>query len=299
MGIGTRWNLLFFEYLSSAPLLDTVKASNFGPHGNFGLFLTSFVASVDESCTKNERNRICRSEVFLQLLFSSLFCRTRFNDGKPFWKRGPKYPWGPMLGALTVIVSTEKEFIDAYTEGVKSIKFRIAPSGGLCSAPPTPWSPGWASPRGSFAPSPRVAPSSPTGRGPLWFGWSLGSCSSGSSDCKETQSSRWSHRLRIGKSEVIYISWMTHAQLCSRRKKDLCVIRETLRSFDTYRIFVLGSAISFTRHKQKRNKMVIISTDYRYGGVSRTGQSWERAILLVDRELRDLGKNVLGSTTYL
>jgi hypothetical protein len=45
--------------------------------------------------------------------------------------------------------------------------------------------------------------------------------------------------------------------------------------------------------------MVIISTDYRYGGVSRTGQSWERAILLVDRELRDLGKNVLGSTTYL
>jgi hypothetical protein len=76
--------------------LKTVKASNFGPHGNFGLFSTSSVASVNESCTKNKQNQICRSKVFLQLLFSSFFCRTRFNDSKPCWKRGPK------LGALTV-----------------------------------------------------------------------------------------------------------------------------------------------------------------------------------------------------
>jgi hypothetical protein len=33
-----------------------VKASNFGPDGNFGLFLVSSVASVDEACTKNEQN---------------------------------------------------------------------------------------------------------------------------------------------------------------------------------------------------------------------------------------------------
>jgi hypothetical protein len=31
---------------------STVKASNFGPHGNFGRFLASSVASVDKSCTK-------------------------------------------------------------------------------------------------------------------------------------------------------------------------------------------------------------------------------------------------------
>jgi hypothetical protein len=62
----------------------TVKASNFGPHGNFGLFLASSVASMDELCTQNEQNRICRSKVFPQLLFSSFFCRTRFNDSKPF-----------------------------------------------------------------------------------------------------------------------------------------------------------------------------------------------------------------------
>jgi cadherin EGF LAG seven-pass G-type receptor 1 len=63
----------------SVPSLDyrcedgTVKASNFGPSGNFGLFLASSVPSVDESCTKNKQNRICRSKGFLQLLFSSFF----------------------------------------------------------------------------------------------------------------------------------------------------------------------------------------------------------------------------------
>jgi hypothetical protein len=80
----------------------TVKVSNFGPHGNFGVFLASSVASMDELCTQNEQNRICRSKVFPQLLFSSFFCRTRFNDSKPIQKRGPKFPWGPKLGALTV-----------------------------------------------------------------------------------------------------------------------------------------------------------------------------------------------------
>jgi hypothetical protein len=33
-------------------MINTVKASNFGPHENFRLFLASPVASVDESCTK-------------------------------------------------------------------------------------------------------------------------------------------------------------------------------------------------------------------------------------------------------
>ncbi len=85
----------------------TVKASNFGPDGTFGPFFlslfASLVASFDESCTKYEQNRICRSEVFLQLFLSLIFCRTRFNDSKPFWKRGPKFPWGFKLEALTVL----------------------------------------------------------------------------------------------------------------------------------------------------------------------------------------------------
>jgi hypothetical protein len=37
-----------------------------------------------------------RYEGFLQLPFSSFFCMPRYNDRKPFWKRGPK------LRALTL-----------------------------------------------------------------------------------------------------------------------------------------------------------------------------------------------------
>jgi hypothetical protein len=39
----------------------TVKASNFRPLGNFGPLFASSVASLDESCTKVEQNRIGRS----------------------------------------------------------------------------------------------------------------------------------------------------------------------------------------------------------------------------------------------
>ncbi len=61
---------------------------------------------MDESCAKNEQNQICRSKVFLQLLFFSFFYRTRFNDSKPFWKKRSKFPWGPKLEALTVAIVT-------------------------------------------------------------------------------------------------------------------------------------------------------------------------------------------------
>jgi hypothetical protein len=74
---------LFFPFIGTI----TVKAFNFGPHGNFGLFLPSSVASVDESFKKMNRTEFVDlnfSEVFLQLLFSSFFCRTRFNDSKLF-----------------------------------------------------------------------------------------------------------------------------------------------------------------------------------------------------------------------
>ncbi len=87
-------------------MYHTVRASNFGPHGNFGPFLASSVASLDESCTKNEQNQIFRSKVFLELLFSSFFCRMRFNDSKPFYKRGPTFPLGPKLRALKVLLCT-------------------------------------------------------------------------------------------------------------------------------------------------------------------------------------------------
>ncbi len=96
-GTHTRKNILWRR-----PSIYTVKVSNFGPHGNFGPFFASSVASFDESCTKYEQKQIRISYAFLQLLFSSFFSRMRFNDSRPFWKRGPKFPWGPKLGAFTV-----------------------------------------------------------------------------------------------------------------------------------------------------------------------------------------------------
>jgi hypothetical protein len=61
-------------------------------------------------------------------MFCSFFCMTRFNDSKPFWKRGPKFSWGPKLGALTVPAvspwaSTQKTFVlRSYVLGLTTLK---------------------------------------------------------------------------------------------------------------------------------------------------------------------------------
>jgi hypothetical protein len=60
-----------------------MKAFIFEPHGNFGPFLASSVASLDELCAKNEQSLILKSSVVPQVSFSS-FCKKRFDDSKPF-----------------------------------------------------------------------------------------------------------------------------------------------------------------------------------------------------------------------
>ncbi len=65
----------------------TVKASNVGPHGKIEPFLVKFVASLGEFCTKNEQNQLCKSKVCLRLVLSYFFCRTRFDNSKPFCKK--------------------------------------------------------------------------------------------------------------------------------------------------------------------------------------------------------------------
>jgi hypothetical protein len=74
----------------------TIKASKFVPHGNFGAIPATIVASLGESsimysCAKDEQNQVCKSKVFLQLLFSLFFCRTRFVDSKPSEKKSQKF----------------------------------------------------------------------------------------------------------------------------------------------------------------------------------------------------------------
>jgi hypothetical protein len=84
----------------------TVKASNFGPCGKFGPFLCKFCSFLGWIMYQKLTEPNLKSKCFPQLLSSSFFCRTRFNYNKPFWKRSPKFPWGPKLGALTVHSST-------------------------------------------------------------------------------------------------------------------------------------------------------------------------------------------------
>lgn len=67
-------NFIIEYCLSNWPSrIAVIKASNFASHGNFGHILASTVAFSDEPCIKDEENRICVSEVFPQLSFSSFF----------------------------------------------------------------------------------------------------------------------------------------------------------------------------------------------------------------------------------
>jgi hypothetical protein len=59
----------------------TVKAFNFGP------FRARSVASLGELRIKIKQNKVCKSKVFLQLTFSSFFCRTHSDYSKHFWKK--------------------------------------------------------------------------------------------------------------------------------------------------------------------------------------------------------------------
>jgi hypothetical protein len=64
-----------------------VKVFKFAPHGNFCPVSSRSVAFLDEFCTKNEQKKVFDSKLFLELLFPSFFCMTRFDDCKPFSKK--------------------------------------------------------------------------------------------------------------------------------------------------------------------------------------------------------------------
>ncbi len=66
---------------------NCLPASNFACHEHFATILARTIASLDEFCTKRERNRVWKSKYFLRLLFSLLFCGTRFDDSNLFRKK--------------------------------------------------------------------------------------------------------------------------------------------------------------------------------------------------------------------
>jgi hypothetical protein len=74
-----RWLMgLYWNHVQTVPAtVHTVKASNFGPHGNFGLFLAGSVASVGESCTKKKN----KTE-FVDLKYFYNFYSLHFSVGR-------------------------------------------------------------------------------------------------------------------------------------------------------------------------------------------------------------------------
>jgi hypothetical protein len=82
----------------------TVKASNFGPHGNFGpLFQNNFLSSK-RFLQKNEENKSCRKTLDLQIWFCSLLVHDSLKKKlQNVQEKGPKFPCGPKLEAFTVI----------------------------------------------------------------------------------------------------------------------------------------------------------------------------------------------------
>jgi hypothetical protein len=82
--------------------LHTLKASNFGLHGNLGLFQKSLLLSK-RVLQKNEWNKSCRQAFDLQSGFWSFLAHNSPKEAVDLARNGPKFPWGPKLEAFTVL----------------------------------------------------------------------------------------------------------------------------------------------------------------------------------------------------
>jgi hypothetical protein len=99
------WLVVYCTIVYMLEIQNTLKPSNFAPHGNFGPIFAKSVLSLDEFCTnkkrlhiesfsttlylfpfsvkRNRRTRFVALKFFYNF-YSLYFCRTCFNDSKPF-----------------------------------------------------------------------------------------------------------------------------------------------------------------------------------------------------------------------
>jgi hypothetical protein len=72
---------------------NTVKASNFGSHGNFVPLFQMGLSSSKRVLQKKKENKICRTTLDLQIWFCSFFVRDSSKEATEFAKtKGPKFP---------------------------------------------------------------------------------------------------------------------------------------------------------------------------------------------------------------
>jgi hypothetical protein len=85
------------ELFCSFRLQHTVKAPNFGPHGNVGTLSQKGLLSLKRVLQKNEENKICRKPLDLQIWFCSFFAHDSSSEATELARKGPK------LEAFTLI----------------------------------------------------------------------------------------------------------------------------------------------------------------------------------------------------
>ncbi len=70
----------------------TVKAPNFGPHGNVGPLFQKGLLSLKRILQKNEENKSCRKTLDVQICFCSYFLHDSSKEATELAKKGPKFP---------------------------------------------------------------------------------------------------------------------------------------------------------------------------------------------------------------
>jgi hypothetical protein len=71
---------------------STVKASNFGPYGNFGLLLKNGLLSSKRVLQMDEENKSCRETLASQFRFCSFLVHVSSKEAPELAKAGPKFP---------------------------------------------------------------------------------------------------------------------------------------------------------------------------------------------------------------
>ncbi len=85
-------------------LLSTVKAPNFGPHGNIGPLFQKGLLSLRRVLQKNiENNESCSKTLGLQIRFCSFLVHDSSKQATELARKSPKFSWGPKLEAFRVL----------------------------------------------------------------------------------------------------------------------------------------------------------------------------------------------------
>jgi hypothetical protein len=72
--------------------MNTVKAPNFGPHGNFGPLFQKWLLSLKLILQKNEENKSCRNTLDLQICVCSYLVHDSSKEATELAEKGAKFP---------------------------------------------------------------------------------------------------------------------------------------------------------------------------------------------------------------